>query len=93
MEEFIMNEQVLNVVENAADVVEKQGLLTKENGIKALAVIGAATVVYGGYKVLMFGINKVRKPKATETVKETTQTTETKQTTEEVVEEVKVESK
>jgi hypothetical protein len=53
----MLEEQAVNMVEKAAEVAKDNGILTKENGIKVLAVIGAGTVVYGGYKLAMKGVD------------------------------------
>ncbi|MDD2230770.1 MAG: hypothetical protein PHY48_15395 [Candidatus Cloacimonetes bacterium] len=51
------------------EVVAKEGLLTKDNGITALAVIGAGTVVFGavkGAKWLMAKFGAAQAPVAIE---------------------------
>ena len=53
-----MEEQIMEqVVEQGA----KAGLFNKENGIKALAVVGAAALVYGGYKGAKAAYRKFKK--------------------------------
>jgi hypothetical protein len=55
-----LGEQDVVVVIND-NAVEKADLLTIENGIKALAVIGVASTVYHGYTYGSKLINKFRK--------------------------------
>lgn len=86
-----MQEQSLNMVEKAAEVAQESGLISRENGVKILAGIGAGTVLYAGFKLGKFIVKKVKSASA-DTVKkerksaeeETVKTEIKEETTEEV---------
>lgn len=68
-----MEQQVINAMETgatamnaAAGSVAKKGIFTKQNGIYALAAIGAIGLVWHGTKLAKAGIDKFRKSKCEE---------------------------
>lgn len=84
-----MEEQVMNVGEAIINNEGAKSFMTKENGVKALAVVGAATIVYGGYKLVRMGINKFSSKKEEKEEKVETKTKTKSKVKEEVKEEVK----